>query len=213
MARNCRSKHQWRSEIGTTGRVAGKAASGLLLTLGVGFFLLNVFGGVVSGIWLAIKGEWWTIVWGFAVSFSMPFWWSIITLPSFGLLGLTMESFERGHRVEGTVCALFGGLFDSLVLTLWVVAIFFAFAGRVSEGTLVPMTIWGYSVAIAPLVYMASKERPVSIGSGIGTLVAMIGYILLVILSLCGVGFRPSLIVLAAIAVVKTVLMLPLLLP
>jgi hypothetical protein len=73
------------------------AALVLLLTLP--FVILNFLGGIVSGVWLAILGEWWAIGYGVLSLFVSTFILSLVLLPGVAIATPAMMLLEKGRVV------------------------------------------------------------------------------------------------------------------
>ncbi|MBN2563017.1 MAG: hypothetical protein JXQ75_19000 [Phycisphaerae bacterium] len=166
--------------------LVGQAVSGIIVTLLV---ILNIGSGVVSGIWLAIEGEWAVIAFGFALGFVMPMAWVVASLPSMAFLGIVGWAEQTGSRIGLGLGGFLAVIYTDLLIGGWTLFVFFTFAGRAGQGTLIPLLLWGYSTTMAPLGYMASKEPhdDDNAGTALGLLLAPLSYALLVILFFVGV--------------------------
>lgn len=191
--------------MGNIGRHMRQAATttgpavlaGLVLCLA----LLNTFSGIVSGIWLAFSGEWGAIGLGFVFAFAMPLAWTIASLPSMGIAFFLFGGSATPNRAllaGGFVLALWNGV----LISGWTLLIFVFFAGRVAEGTTIPLLLWGYSTTMAPLAYMASTEPPDSTGSSFALLHAMAVYALLIALYLGDASFSIVLVAVGLFAII-----------
>src|SRR5688572_25581080 len=99
---------------------AVKAAAITALT--VLFFVLllvNILGGVVSGVWLLVKGQWGLVVSGIAMSFAMPWAWSIASLPAFAVAALLFADTEKRGRATLASGALFMTFWNAAVMAGW----------------------------------------------------------------------------------------------
>ena len=66
--------------------------------IGVLLLVLNALGGIVSGIWLAVSGEWWALGVGLVGLFGSHFLVSILLMPNFLFAAAGVALFERGRR-------------------------------------------------------------------------------------------------------------------
>lgn len=168
----------------------GKLSSELL---GLIFFFLNVFAGIIGGVWLLFEGEWRLVVCGFMASLLMPHVWWILCLPSLGIIAL-MEKFHNS-KFWWLSLGFINSLYNSFIFSLWVVLVFVPiFIGRSAPSNLmmfIPRALFGYSVAISPIAYIVSHDPPDAIGSHSKRLLAQIEYLVLAGLYLglliCGV--------------------------
>lgn len=119
---------------------------------------LNMVGGIVAFIWLAILGQWAFIIGGVLYIF-LGYWFvSLMLMPGMIFL-LPINYFNEKKNAVGL--ALFGLLNLAYVFVIIAVSSFYitqTFTDNLTGSNLVPLLIWSYSVAIAPWTYMASKE-------------------------------------------------------
>ena len=161
------------------GAVIGGAVLSVLLAV---VWVANALGGIVSGIWLAIIGEWGVILLGFAMSLGMPHAYGLVCLPSLGLTAWVALAIEEGNRDKVLVLGAINVLYDSAVLLSWSAMVFIVFALGAEPGTLVPRMIWAFATTMAPLAYMASKESPDDPGAAKGLLLGQLGYVVCLVL-------------------------------
>jgi hypothetical protein len=155
---------------------------GVLLSLLVVSNILNVFGGVVSGIWLAILGKWRILGVGLLMAVLMPMAYAVLSLPSMGL-GLVVANL--GKRCSTVLCAIVAfpaSLYSLAIVGCWVFFVFGYFIQQSAPGSHIPMILWSYSVSMAPLGFMASKEDSDNPGPVFAALLAQVSYLLLLVL-------------------------------
>jgi hypothetical protein len=143
---------------------------------------LNVLSGLVAGIWLAILGEWKSIVGGILAAIIMPLAWIIAALPDLGLLLLVKRFAQYGRVFRTWLFALMSSGYNNCLIMLWTFYIFSAFIDRGKPGRYVAFVLWGYSIAQAPLAFMAQKDRPdpdSKAASALGKIISQIGYLIL----------------------------------
>lgn len=136
-----------------------KILAGFFGALAVPLMLLNFFGAIVAGIWLAILGAWGPLVEGILAWFTSTFLLGIALLPSIGL-GLPGVWFAKKGILPGVV--VFGLLANIYILGLaaaWCTFVLFHFLNAATPSTYVPLLIWSYCVATGPWSYIASKEQ------------------------------------------------------
>jgi hypothetical protein len=128
----------------------------LILLIVLPLMVLNFLGGMVSGVWLMILGDWGTFFFGLGYMFAGAFILSFFMLP---VILLAMPAAAAGQRSAALGFAL---AMPALLWTYGLVAVSCAyiFSAVVSqaENVLVPYLLWGYAVALAPWTFMASKE-------------------------------------------------------
>lgn len=166
-----------------------------------------MFGGIVSGIWLAILGEWGTIGRGLLFFIISTFAISIILMPSMLLSAPAAYCAEKG-KTFGMLCfGTLSNLYIVLVITAWCCGILFLFVRDAESSRLIPKLIWSYGVATGPWAYMASKEQGgAGLSSTLSTLLAEVAYVVIVILIIfSSVTFIQALMIFAGFMLVSLV--------
>jgi hypothetical protein len=176
-----------------------------LALLTVPIKLLNLFGTVASGLWLAILGVWWAIGYGVALLLVSIFGLSIALMPGVAL-GVPARYFlSRGQNAAAYPFAFLSTMYTYAVMTVWSVWVLNLFVQHATPGSLFPLVVWSYGSATGPWTYFASKERD-NYASGIAAVAAQVGYLLIMLMVLI---FNPSLLdVTIAFGAVMTVALL-----
>ena len=188
-------------------RDSGATVTGAIIAVVVGcLVVLNMFGGVVSGIWLAVKGEWHLLLTGFALSFAMPLVWTIVTWPAIGLGTVLFRDHKNPSRTTIATGGFIIAAWHAAILGAWTLGVFLYFTNHTTEGMLIPLILWGYSTTMAPLSYMAHKAPPDSNATTLGLLFTVLAYGLLVILYLVGVGMRTMIICVASLFAAQSII-------
>jgi len=162
-----------------------KALMGVITALSVPLFILNMLGGIVSGIWLAILGEWGAVGLGILFFFVSTWLLAFALMPSLLFAAPAAYCAERG-KTFGLVC--FGALSSLYILalvTVWCCGILFLFVKDATASSLIPRLIWSYGVATGPWAYMASKDQgPQGEGfaSTLATFLAELAYLVIMLL-------------------------------
>lgn len=151
-----------------------------ILVVTIPLLLLNMLGGIVAFLWLAVLGEWGVIGYGILLAAVMPIGFALAQLP--GMLPTLLGAWfmEKNWRLPAIVCVFLASLWTSALLVIWCVMIANKYVHLVTDETRIPILLWGYSVALAPLGYMASKERDNAF-TGLQTLLAQLFFIALVV--------------------------------
>ena len=171
--------------------------------------IINVFGGIVAGVWLVVKGEWKLVVFGCLFSVFMPKAWILVSfLPSTGAVKFFFGNNDAPSRRTAFIGAFVLTLWNGLVIATWSAFIFVFFAARIRPGTAAPLLLWAYSTTMAPLAYMLSKEPEdsASTGSQLAMLVATATYAALLVSHLAEISLASSLIVVAVIVILEAAL-------
>lgn len=131
----------------------------LITLLMVPLMFLNLFGAIVSGIWLAILGEWWAIGVGVSVALVWHFILGLFLMP--GLLADIPAAFlVKRHRIILAVPFVLLSLsYTHAVVTAWCIAVFYHFVSTASPASFWPLLIWSYGVALTPWSFLAEKDQ------------------------------------------------------
>jgi uncharacterized membrane protein YhaH (DUF805 family) len=167
--------------------LTNKALPTLVKATIVPLILLNFFGEIVSGIWLAILGEWWAIGYGIVALLATP----LLGLISaggllFGLPGGLLIDKER--PVLAFPFLALSHVYICVVITVWCIFVFFLFMDEAASDTFWPLLIWSYGAALGPWMYMAQKEEQVGGGNAatIVTFFAQVAYIVMALVFIVG---------------------------
>jgi len=143
-------------------------------------WLFNFGAGLIGGGWLLLSGGWRLVVSGLLISFIMPWAYTIAFLPGMLFTGLFAKAVEKNSRFWASILGFIAAGYQYFILAFWVTYIF---AWFVLEGgySTIALALWGYSVVMGPIGYMASKEGDNATGTTLGVLFTQISYIALVI--------------------------------
>ena len=163
-----------------------KALLGIIATLSFPLLILNTLGGIVSGIWLAVLGEWRVIGLGVGFFVFSTIVLSFALLPSILLAGPAAYFAEKKKLVGFVFFGALSNLYTIALITLWCCSVLFIFVRGATSVDVIPRLVWSYGVAIGPWAYMASKEQGAErdgLGSAFTTFVAELAYILVMLLA------------------------------
>jgi hypothetical protein len=170
----------------------------ILSILSIPFMFLNFFGGIASGIWLAVLGQWWAIGYGIAGLFFSSSLLGLAMMPGLIFAAPAGILAEKGKLVLAFPLMLLSQLYTYLVVIAWCMFVFICFMSHSSASLFWPLLIWSYGVALGPLMYMVQREERAgnSGGAWMTTFFAQLAY---VATALIAVITRASLINLATI--------------
>jgi len=134
------------------------AVEKVAIALAVPLAVLNLLGGFVSGIWLLFLGKWGVVVGGLLVSFLATKVLAIALAPGLLFGAPAMAAANRGKKAALYFFASLSGLYTIAILTIWCVGVLLYFSGISTDKTAIPLVLWSYGVATAPLTYMVQQE-------------------------------------------------------
>jgi hypothetical protein len=159
----------------------------LISILSVPLMILNMLGSIVSGIWLAILGDWWAIVQGIIFLFTSHFLLAFALMPSMLFALPAVYFLDKGKTFWLAVSVTLSSGYILALITVWCCWIFFLFMQNATGSDFIPRLIWSYGVAIGPWSYMASKDQgPESEGfaASLATFLAELAYITIMVVVL-----------------------------
>lgn len=121
--------------------------------------LINMFGGLVSGIWLAILGEWGLIGIGILALFVSSMGIGLAMMPGMIFALPAMALLEKGKKISGYFFGFLSTLYTTAVLVVWCIAVLLYFVKHADHGSIIPILIWSYGIAIGPISWLAQKDR------------------------------------------------------
>lgn len=135
-----------------------EAFAKLLGVLAVPLAILNMFGGIVSGIWLAILGEWGLIGYGILALIVSGMGLGLAMAPGLIFAGPAAILLEKGNKIGGYFFGLLSTIYTVGVLTAWCILVLIFCTEHASTDSLIPVLIWSYGIATSPIVWLAKKD-------------------------------------------------------
>lgn len=158
---------------------------GLIAAFSVPLMILNMLGGVVSGIWLVFLGEWGAVGRGALLFCTSTFLLSFALMPSILFTTPALYYAERGKTFGLVFFSALSNLYILALVMGWCYVILSHFMKDATESSLIPRLIWSYGVATGPWAYMASKDQgPAGEGStsALTVFFAEVAYLLIMLL-------------------------------
>jgi hypothetical protein len=161
-----------------------KSLLAFLTALTIPIMFLNMLGGLVSGIWLAILREWGAIGTGVILFFVSTGMIGILLMPSMIFMAPATLCAKKGETLGLIFFGALGNIYTIVVLTAWCCGILFLFMKDATATSLIPRLIWSYGVATGPWAYIASRENRSGGGdaAAIGTFFAELAYLVIILL-------------------------------
>jgi hypothetical protein len=141
---------------------------------------VNMFGGIIAGIWLALQGDWWALGYGLVFLFVSHWLVSLLLIPFFLLSVPSMRLIAKGQLLLGRIVFALGSLYMQALMFLWCVFVTGFFLKHPRNVSLFPMMLWTYGVATGPWTFLAAKDQQGGGGnefSMIATLFLQAGYL------------------------------------
>jgi hypothetical protein len=136
-----------------------KALMGFITAFSIPLMILNVLGGIASGIWLAVLRDWHTIGLGIGFFFVSSLLLGFVLLPATLLVAPAAYFADRGKMIGMVFFGTLSSIYTLAIMTVWCCGVLFLFVRDASAANLIPRLIWSYGVATAPWGYIASKEQ------------------------------------------------------
>lgn len=153
-----------------------------LSLLAVPLAILNIFGGIVSGIWLAILGEWSLIGFGVLAFFVSGMLVGLAMTPGLIFAMPAAAMLEKGNKIGGFIFGFLGTLYTVGVLTAWCVLVLVYCIKQANAESIIPVLIWSYGIATGPIIWLAQKDLQTgSIYAMITTFFIEIAYVLTIL--------------------------------
>jgi hypothetical protein len=141
--------------------------------------ILNMFGSIVSGIWLAWISEWHAIVQGLIGIFTAHWFLYLVFAPGMRLTSAALPMLEKGKIVFAAPLLMLSNLYINAVVAAWCLLVMWYFVADTNSDNVLPLMIWSYGVALAPFQYMAQQQRPgEDSASLISAMAAQIAYVM-----------------------------------
>jgi len=190
-----------------------KVLTAIMAGLAAPLMILNFFGGIVSGIWLAILGDWHVIIQGVIFLIFSSFAISFALMPSLLFAAPAALAIQKGKNVLGIILSVPALLYTVALITAWCLWVFWLFSSSADGHNLIPLLIWSYGVAISPWSWLAQKESQGGGGEAaiFVTFFAEIACVATIILFLFGINLTTIGVIFASIMVIGEILQLSLL--
>ena len=126
----------------------------------VPIMFLNIGGGIVGGIWLAILGEWWLLGIGIFLLFTSHWILSLLMIPSLPISVLAVYLYEKKNPLRH-IMSYISQLYTNILIVLTCVFAFVLcsrfYSGNIGFGY-IPYLLWSWGMALGPWQFFASKE-------------------------------------------------------
>lgn len=123
----------------------------------VPLLILNMLGGLVGGIGLAVQGHWSLLIGGIAWCVIGGFVLSIALLPGMIFAPLAVWAFNRGNTAAAVVACIPSLLWTYIVVAATSIVVFYNVVAQPDSGFF--HLLWGYSVTTAPWSFLARKDK------------------------------------------------------
>lgn len=136
-----------------------KLITSAVVILMIPLLLLNLFGGIFSGIWLAFAGEWSILFIGLIYAIFSLFFITLLMIPYLGAIALAGVMWEKKNALgSGFAILLSQSLLYALYLGLGYVVFYTVLNSAESSTSQAILLIWAFAIASGPWTYMAGKD-------------------------------------------------------
>jgi len=135
-----------------------EAIARLLTIVATPLSIFNMLGGIVSVIWLAILGEWWLIGYGILAIMFSGMLLGFAMLPGMLLAAPAVAMMEKNIKIGGYFFGLLSTIYTLGVLSAWCILVLLYYIDTATSDSIIPVLIWSYSVALAPIMWLAQKD-------------------------------------------------------
>ena len=112
--------------------------------------VLNVFGFIISGVWLLVIGQWRSVVVGVLITMVAPFALGLAIFPGMIFHGPTVYFAERKVTIGVYCFGFLSSIYIYTIIAVWCTGITFYFIRNASPLAFWPLLIWSYGVATSP---------------------------------------------------------------
>ncbi len=159
-----------------------EAFARLLSMLAVPLGLINIFGGIVSGIWLAVLGEWGLIGFGILALMVSGMGLGLAMAPGLVFAAPAAALLEKGKNIPGYFFGFLSTLYIFAVLVGWCILVLIYYTKQANPDSIIPILIWSYGIATGPIAWLAQKDmQSGSEYAMVATFFIQIAYLLTVI--------------------------------
>jgi|SRR5208282_1010019 len=158
---------------------------GFVTALSIPLMLLNILGGITSGVWLAVLRDWGTLGLGVGLIIASTLILGFALIPSVLLVAPAAYFAERGKTIGLVFFGALSSLYILALISVWCFGALFLFVKDASAANLIPRLIWSYGVATGPWGSMAlKKEGPEDQGSAatFAVFLAQLAYLVIMLL-------------------------------
>jgi len=123
--------------------VLGSILGGMALLL-IPIMLLNIFGGIIAGIWLIILGQWWALGYGLVLLLVSTFGLAFVLMPGMFLFAMPGAYLLSRRSPLAYPFLVLAPLYTLGVMTLWCVWVYYMYMQRADARSFIPLLVWSY---------------------------------------------------------------------
>jgi len=121
--------------------------------------VMNLLGGIVSFVWLVFLGEWTVVGYGIVGLIISSTCISLAMTPG-TLLSVSATTLKEKKNESGSrLFSFLSGLYGVTVFSLWCLGVLFLFSKLINADSFIPVLLWSYVIATAPIATMAKTEK------------------------------------------------------
>ncbi len=108
------------------------------------------------------------VIIGIIAGVIMPWIYSIVSLPTMGLLALSAKALEK-NIILGSILLFIGSFWEKSIDWFWITLVFYYFTSQNNHFHPLALILVAYATTMAPFQYMASHENAINGSEGLGT--------------------------------------------
>lgn len=114
---------------------------------------------ILACIWLITLDKWYIVIYGILSSFISASVLGYALMPQFLFATLALALREREVKYGSIGIRFIGMLYVYAIFTAWCLAVFYFSVYKSDVESFIPIMLWSYFVALAPIKYMSFMEK------------------------------------------------------
>lgn len=187
----------WWTDIGSPllGRLVALVMLAMVATL--------MAGGLVSGVWLGVEGEWELILLGVFSTIAVPRVWPIAAMPLFLAASTIRPESRKGAKLA---IAIVGCAYSAMLVCAWCMLVFHAIGDR--WGHRVPVMLWAYAMITGPMKVMSKGDVDGALTNLAGFILASAAFLALLVMHAHHAGMAWRIAACSALAIIEAAVLL-----
>lgn len=120
--------------------------------------VLNVFGFLVSIVWLLVVGQWTAVLSGLVIVMCATFVLGFALLPTMLIAAPGIYFAKRKVTIGVYLFGFLASVYVYAIVAAWCSSVTFYYLGSAPRHAFWPLLLWSYGIATSPWTYMAQKD-------------------------------------------------------